>query len=67
MIGMYAVIAVVLIGAGMALGILVIVSVGTHREKKAGRRLRAIGPGPVATAARTVTSLGVYRANTTWQ
>jgi hypothetical protein len=67
MIGMYAIIAAGLVAAGMAAGIVVIVSVGVHREKKAGRRLMVSSPGPLATGARAVTSLGVYRANTTWK
>ena len=66
MIGMFAVIAVAVFAAGATLGSVVIVSVGIHREEKAGRRIRVDSPGPTAGAARTVTSLGVYRADTTW-
>jgi hypothetical protein len=66
MIGMFAVIAVAMIAAGAALGIVVIVSVGIHREEKAGRRIRVDSPGPMASGARAVTSLGVYPASTTW-
>jgi hypothetical protein len=66
MIGMYAIIAVGLVAAGMALGIVVIISVGIHRDEKAGRRLTASSPGPLASGARAVTSLTVYRANTPW-
>ena len=66
MIGMLAVIAVAVFAAGAALGSVVVVSVGIHREEKVGRRITADAQGPIARAARTVTSLSVYRANTTW-
>lgn len=66
MLVMFAVIAAAVFAAGAALGSVVIVSAGIHREKKAGRRIRADSPGPIAGAARAVTSLGVYRADTTW-
>jgi hypothetical protein len=65
MIGMFAVIAVAMI-AGAGLGSVVIVSVGVRREAKAGRRLRVDSPGPMASGARVVTSLGVYRASAKW-
>ena len=66
MIGMLAVIAVAVFAGGPALGSVVVVSVGIHREEKVRRRITADAQGPIACAARTVTSLSVYRANTTW-
>jgi hypothetical protein len=63
MIGMYAIVAAVLIVAGMALGIVVIVSVGVRREKKAGRRLAVRGPEPLANGVRVITALHVCRSD----
>jgi hypothetical protein len=52
--------------AGASLGIVAVVSIGIHREHKATRRLTPGSPGPVASGARAITGLGVYRANATW-
>jgi hypothetical protein len=65
MIGILAIIAIAMI-AGTALSSVVIVSLGVRREEKAGRRLTAGSPGSVASGARAVTGLGVYRARATW-
>ena len=65
MIGILAVIAIVMI-AGTALSSVIIVSLGVRREEKARRCLTADSPDPVASAARAVTSLGVYGAGATW-
>jgi hypothetical protein len=61
MIGMYVIVASVLVAAGMALGIVVIVSVGVRREKKAGRSLAVSGPEPLANGVRAITALHVRR------
>lgn len=65
MIGMLAAFAV-MIAAGAGLGIVAIVSLGIHREQKAARRLTPGSPGPLASGARAVTGLDVYRARATW-
>jgi hypothetical protein len=65
MIAVFAVLAAVMITAGAVLGILVMVSVGVRREKKAGRRLGTASPSPLASGVRAVTALSVRRPNTT--
>ena len=55
-----------MIGAGAAVGIVAIVAIGVHRERKAARRLSPDSPGPLASGARAVTGLSVYRASATW-
>jgi len=65
MIGMLAAFAG-MIGASAALGIVTIVSVGVRRERKAARRLTPDSPGHLASGARAVTGLDVYRASAPW-
>jgi hypothetical protein len=66
MIGIIGVLALAMIVTGAALGSVCIVSMGVRREQKLGRRLTARSPSPLASGARAVTSLDVYRASTTW-
>jgi hypothetical protein len=66
MIGIIAVIAVAMVAMGAALGSVFIVSMGIRREQKLGRRLTVDSPSPLASGARAVTSLGVYRTGATW-
>ncbi len=54
MIGMYAIVALALIAGGAALGIVTVVSLGIHREKKAR-------PGWAARGARAANGLYVRR------
>jgi hypothetical protein len=65
MIGMFAAAAVGLIAMGLALGIVVVVSIGIRREERTRRRLTVESQGPLASGARMVTSLWVYRARAT--
>lgn len=65
MIAIFALIAVATI-AGTALSSVAIVSMGVRREEKAARRITTVCPGSVASGARAVTGLGVYRATATW-
>jgi hypothetical protein len=63
MIGMYAIVAIVLIAAGAALGIMALVTLGIRREENASRREEAVSlltgsPGPAAVGARSAN--GVY-------
>jgi hypothetical protein len=63
MIEMYATIAVALIAAGIALGIVFVTSRAVHDEKNAGPRLAVSGPSRRAAGVRTVTGLNVRRGN----
>jgi hypothetical protein len=66
MIGIIGVLALAMIAMGAALGSVFIVSIGIRREQKLGRRLTANSPSRLASGARAVTSLDIYRASTTW-
>jgi hypothetical protein len=63
MIGMYAIVAVALIAAGAALGIVALVTLGIRHEEKASRNNRGVSllagsPGRAASSARYAN--GVY-------
>ncbi|HEY4853505.1 MAG TPA: hypothetical protein VII22_22180 [Streptosporangiaceae bacterium] len=58
MIGIYTIIAAILVAAGIAFGIIIIVSLGIHREK-AAERLTPGRPGRLANGARVVNGLYV--------
>jgi hypothetical protein len=61
MIGMYAIIAAVLIAAGIALGIVAVTSIAVRDEMKAGRRLAVGSPRRRASGVRRLTGLDVRR------
>jgi hypothetical protein len=63
MIGVYAIVAIALIAAGTALGIVTLVTLGIRHEENTSRREEAVSlltgsPGPAATGARIAN--GVY-------
>jgi hypothetical protein len=63
MIEMYATVAVALIAAGIALGIVFITSRAVRDEQNAGPWLADSGPSRRAAGVRTVTGLDVRRRN----
>ena len=66
MIGMYAIIAVVLIAGGVALGIVIVVAVGIRQEEKAGT-LTVDSPSRVATGGRALMAVTSRRPGFSYQ
>lgn len=66
MIGMYAIIAVGLIAGGVALGIVIVVTMGIRQEEKAGT-LTVDSPGRVASGGRALMAATSRRPGISYQ
>jgi hypothetical protein len=66
MIGMYAIIAVALIAGGVALGIVIVITVGIRQEEKVGT-LTVDSPSRVATGGRALMAATSRRPGISYQ